>query len=98
MLFIARFEDDPEAARIRDEQTGNHYAFLAEHSEQILVAGALREKAGGPSVGALWIMDVPDRAAAEAIIDDDPFWINGLRRSRSLLLWSRAVPDHPVTI
>jgi uncharacterized protein YciI len=98
MLFIARFEDDPAAMHVRDEQTENHYAFLAEHSDQIIVAGALREDAAGTPIGALWIINAPDRATAEAIVDDDPFWINGLRRSRSLLHWSRAVPDHPVTL
>lgn len=98
MLFIARFEDDPEATHVREAQTANHLAFLAEHADRILVAGALREEPEGAPIGALWIIEAPDRAAAEATIEDDPFWINGLRRSRSLLHWSRAVPDHPVSI
>lgn len=98
MLFIARFEDDPEAAHVRKRETENHLAFLAEHADRILVAGALREEPGDTPMGALWIIEAPDRGAAEAVIDEDPFWINGLRRSRSLLHWSRAVPDHPVTI
>ena len=97
MLFIARFEDYPAAIHVREQQTENHYAFLAAHSDRILIAGALREDPEGTPVGALWIIEAPDRAAAEALIDDDPFWINGLRRSRLLLHWSRAVPDHPVT-
>jgi uncharacterized protein YciI len=98
MLFIARFEDDPEATHVREAQTQNHLAFLAEHADRILVAGALREEPEGTPIGALWIIEAPSRGDAEALIDRDPFWSNGLRRGRSLLHWSRAVPDHPVTI
>jgi len=98
MLFVARFEDDPDALRIREAQTDNHMAFLAEHADQIVVAGPLREEPEAAPIGAMWIVEAPDREAAEALLDEDPFWIHGLRRSRSVLQWSRVVPDHPVTI
>jgi hypothetical protein len=98
MYFIARFEDNPDSLHIRDAQYANHLAFLAEHSEHILAAGPLREDKDGPPVGALWLVEAPDLAAVITMLDDDPFWIHGLRAGRSVLQWTKTVPDHPVTI
>ena len=98
MLFIARFEDDPDALHVREEHTDAHMAYLGEHSDQIIAAGPLREEPDAAPVGALWFIEASDRAAVEALLDQDPFWINGLRKSRSILQWHRAVPDQPVSI
>lgn len=98
MLFIARFEDNPDALDVRREQTENHMAFLARHSESVLAAGPLREAPDGPPVGALWLVEAPSHAAAMAMLDEDPFWIHGLRSGRSVLHWTKTVPDHTVTI
>jgi uncharacterized protein len=98
MLFIARFEDDPEALHVRETQTENHMAFLAANADHIIAAGPLRDDPDAPPVGAVWIVEADDHATAMAILDQDPFWIHGLRAARSLLQWTRSVPDHPVTI
>lgn len=37
------------------------------------------------------------RARAVALIENDPYWVPGLRRYR-LLTWGNAFPDRPVTL
>jgi hypothetical protein len=98
MLFIASFEDDPDALQVRDAHNDGHMAFLAKHADQIVAAGPLRNEPDGAPVGALWFIEAPNRRTVEALIDEDPFWINGLRKSRSIMQWHRVVPDRPVSI
>ncbi len=98
MLFIASFEDDPAALQVRNAHAQSHMAFLEAHTDQIVAAGPLRVEPDGAPVGAMWIVEAPDRDTVEALIVKDPFWVNGLRKSRSILQWRRVVPDQPVSI
>jgi uncharacterized protein YciI len=98
MLYVILFEDDPTRMAVREEHMQAHIDFLDKNSERILVAGSLREGAGARPEGGLWIVDVADRAAADAIYRDDPFWVNGLRRSVTVKYWSKAFPDRKTKI
>lgn len=98
MLFVAQYRDDPGKLHVRETYTDDHMAYLRANSDRIIAAGPLREDLGDPPVGAMWIVAATDRASAEALLDQDPFWVHGLRHSRSILHWYRASPDDPVTI
>ena len=69
-----------------------HLAYLAENSKTIRAAGPLRNDVDGPPVGAVWIIDGTDRAEAEALYENDPFWLNGFRESVELHHWSKGFP------
>jgi uncharacterized protein YciI len=62
------------------------------------MAGALRPDTGGPATGGLWLIEAANRAEAERICTEDPFYTAGLRKSFRLEAWSRGFPDEPVTI
>lgn len=98
MLFIAHYVDDPDKLHVRDKYTDDHMEYLMANTDHIVAAGPLRKDLGAPPVGAVWIVEADDVTSAEAVLDRDPFWIHGLRRSRSILHWYRAAPDYPVTI
>ena len=81
MLFIARFTDNPGIAERRAELLDDHFAWLDEHSDKVLLAGSLRTKVGGDSVGGLWVIEADSMEAAEQVYQTDPFFANGLRAS-----------------
>ncbi len=46
----------------------------------------------------MWIIDAEDRAQAEAIYTNDPFWVNGLRARVELHHWSKGFPAGEVRL
>jgi hypothetical protein len=98
MLYVIIFEDDSSKLDVREKQMQAHIEWLDRNKDKVLVAGSLREAAGATPSGGLWIVDVPDRAAADAIYRDDPFWTEGLRKSVVVKYWSKAFPDRKVKV
>jgi uncharacterized protein YciI len=94
MLFIVQFEDvyanEPERLPDRAAHMAAHLAFLAEHGDRIVAAGALRPSADGVPTGGIWIVDAGSKAAVEALCKDDPFWKARLRKSVRVSLWAKA--------
>ncbi len=98
-LFAAIFEDDLDAApRVRDVAEDDHVAYLERHCDAVLVAGALRSAPDAEVTGGLWIIDAVTRDAARRICEEDPFFVQGLRKSYRLESWSKGFPRHPVTL
>jgi uncharacterized protein YciI len=91
MRFIVLFEDDPAKADIRPRLMPQHQAFLAANRKAVLEAGPLSE-AGAPA-GGLWLVEAEDAAAVQRLIEADPFWPTGLRRSVRVLQWTRVFAD-----
>ncbi len=87
MLFAVLFEDDPARADQRERHMQAHLAFLAAHRGAIRAAGPLVDAADGAPAGGLWLVTADDGDAARALVEADPFWPTGLRRSVRVLEW-----------
>ena len=98
MRFLAMFEDIADGSAIRAVHTEAHQAFLRQHKGKLRLAGAVQEIVGGPAVGGVWVFDVETRDEADAIVRQDPFFINGLRASYKLLAWGTAPGFEDVTL
>jgi uncharacterized protein YciI len=72
MPYVVQTTPDPAKAHLREQHMKAHGAFLAEQKGIILAAGAMLEESGA-NTGGLMLLDVPDRAAAEQFIANDPF-------------------------
>jgi len=82
MLFIVYGEDkESGAAEIRQARTPEHLAYLDRHKHAIVLAGALLTDDAGQRVGSVSVINVKDRAAAEAFVFDEPFNRAGLYKS-----------------
>ena len=94
MLFVVQFEDvyagQPERLPERQQHMPAHLAFLAQHPDQVVAAGALRSSQEGTPLGGIWIVNAPDQAAVETLYQADPFWTAGLRRSVHVNHWAKA--------
>jgi hypothetical protein len=92
MRYVAIFEDAPEMLLIRQARSEQHFAYLKEHRNEILIAGGLREEPGGVFVGGMWIFEVESRERAVSLIENDPYFESAYRTYR-LLVWGKALPE-----
>ncbi len=97
MRFVVIFEDVQEMVAVRETLEPDHLAYLETHRTEILMAGGLRNEHGGAYVGGLWVFDVPNKARALELIENDPFYLAYPREYR-LLAWGKALPQHMVTL
>lgn len=91
MLFAVLFEDDPARADARTRHMPGHLAFLESHADSVRAAGPLTED--GDAAGGLWLVEAPDPAAVQRLVEADPFWPTGLRRSVRILAWRQVFAD-----
>jgi uncharacterized protein YciI len=70
-LFVGL--DGPDGAAQRDVHRAAHEAYLEEHGDQIMVRGLLLDADGEKSIGSVFMFDVPDPAAGQSLLDDEPF-------------------------
>jgi len=92
MRYVAIFEDAAEMLLIRQARSEQHFAYLKEHRNEILIAGGLREEPGGVFVGGMWIFEVESRERAVSLIENDPYFESAYRTYR-LLVWGKALPE-----
>ena len=83
MLFALINTDRPGALELRMATRPAHLAFMAEQAAKIVSAGALLDAEGRPA-GTLALLELPDRAAAEAFAAADPYAKAGLFESSVL--------------
>ena len=98
MLFILRFSNNPDRVGLLSKFYPAHLEWLQEHESVVLVPGALRTEPDTVPVGGLWIVRAESKSEVESLFRTDPFWVNGLRQSYEILLWSKAFPDKTVPV
>ena len=98
MLFIVQFEDEPDVAEIRQKLLADHFAFLDNKKDKVLVAGSVREIPSDRPLGGLWIIEAESEAEVRDLFKDDPFWVNGLRASVRINRWAKAFPDRKTLV
>lgn len=78
MLFLIHCTDGPGRAAIRAAQYDAHRAYLRDSSVDIKLAGPQVSDDGEARIGSVFVVDVADRAEAEAFAAGDPFAKAGL--------------------
>lgn len=91
MRFAVIFKDNPDMGDKRQAHMAEHLAFLETHANQVLAAGPLLEK--GAATGGLWLVEAPDAQAVRGLVESDPFWPTGLRKSVRILAWRQVFAD-----
>ena len=94
MLFIVLATDKPGAAQIRADNRPAHIEYLESFGEAIVAGGATLSDDGESMTGSFLLIDVADRAAADAFAAGDPFAEAGLFESVEVRRW-RKVFFHP---
>jgi uncharacterized protein len=81
VLYAFMLVDRPDAAALRQRVRPEHKDYLAQVAERIAFAGPLLDDDGQTMTGSLLVIDFPDRAAALAWLEHEPFTRAGLYRT-----------------
>lgn len=90
MLFIVIGKDKGAGALRREERPG-HLRFVSERQHLLQYAGPLIES--GQMVGSLFIFDVPDRAALDAYLAEDPYFTRPIFETVDIYESRQMVPE-----
>ena len=89
MPFALIARDRPGALAIRQQTRAAHLAYV-EQTGVVAFGGPLLDE-DGQMCGSLLILELPDRAAAEAWAEGDPYAQAGLFESVELTAWKRVI-------
>jgi uncharacterized protein YciI len=72
MLYIIYQEDGPDGVAARARAKQSHLEYLDKHQNILVLGGALLADGSDARIGSVLIINVPDRAAAEAFSANEP--------------------------
>lgn len=91
MHFVVIARDEPTGSA-RPRHRADHLDFVAERQGDIVYAGPLIED--GRMIGSLFVFDLPDRAALDAYMADDPYFTAPIFESVQVFESRWMVPEH----
>ncbi len=89
MPFLIDATDKPDGAELRAKVRPEHMVFLEASLPKLLAAGAKLSDDGQTAFGSAYIVDVEERAEAEAFIRSDPFSKAGLFGNVTISRWRK---------
>lgn len=89
MNYVVLFEDNPDRADVRAKLMPDHLAFLESNAASVQAAGPLKDATTGAAAGGLWVVTAESDSAVRSLVEADPFWPTGLRRSVRVLKWTQ---------
>jgi uncharacterized protein len=92
MLFAIFCVDKPDQGEARAANRPAHLEYLGGFKDKMFAAGPTQTDDGQAMNGSLLIMDLPDRAAAEAFAAGDPYRKAGIFESVVIRRWKKTQP------
>ena len=92
MLFAFFCTDKPGQLAVRQQNRPTHLAYLESYGDQIKGAGPTFADDGTTMNGSLIILDLADRAEADAFVAGDPYGKAGLFESVVVRPWKKVLP------
>jgi len=89
MTYAVLFEDDERFSDKRTEHMNEHLSFLEKNAASILSAGPLNNSDDGTPAGGLWLVDAQSAQNVQSLVEADPFWPTGLRKSVTICEWKQ---------
>lgn len=96
MAYAIRAVFDPAKTALRAQNRPDHIAYIEANLDRIVAAGPLDHDDGAP-YGGLTVVEVPDRAAAEAFAMSDPYYRCGIVTALAIYPWRVAYLDGKAT-
>ena len=80
-VWLVVCQDIAESGDLRRRHLDQHLAYIESVMDRVAVAGPLSSSAGGRLSGSCFIYRADDRAAAEALLHNDPYYRAGIYES-----------------
>jgi uncharacterized protein YciI len=87
MQFVIHCHDRPDGGALRASRREAHLAWLNEHKDITVARGPLLDDDGAKTIGSLLILDVADKAQAEAFWAGEPFNRAGVYEWTTIERW-----------
>lgn len=87
MLYAVLLEDEPKNADARPKHLKDHVAYLDSILGKLRSAGPLTDPKTGGAAGGLWTVEAESAEDVMKLIEADPFYKAGLRKSVRILQW-----------
>lgn len=81
MIYLFVLLDKPDSLPLREALRPAHREYIAAIADKIAFAGPLVAEDGDTRTGSLLAIDFPDKAAASAWLQEEPFTQGGLYQS-----------------
>ena len=81
MLWAIYSIDKPDSAPLREKAVQDHIQYFTDNQNVIFVSGPQQDDDATANIGSLFIIKVPDRAAAEAFLENEPLYKAGVFES-----------------
>lgn len=92
-IFVFTCHDKPGNAELRQRIRPVHMEYMIAVLDITVFGGPLRNDADTQSHGSVFALKLPDRAAAQAFIEDEPYNKAGLFESVSIERWRQMAPE-----
>jgi len=93
VLYVVLLEDEPSKADMRPKHQAEHVAYVEKLLGKLRSAGPLTDpKTNGPA-GGIWIVEAGSPGEVQAMLEADPFYKAGLRKSIRILAWKQVFAD-----
>ncbi len=89
MPYVIRTRDKRDSAALRAETRAAHLAWLEQYTPRILAAGGFLDDEGNPDGGGMIVLDTEDRAEAERLVAEDPYFKAGLFEDIEVRRWRK---------
>jgi len=93
MMFAVVFEDNEEKTGLRALHMNEHLAFLDKNADVVRMAGPIKDAITGAEAGGMWLVKMANVDAVQQLIEADPFWPTGLRKTVRILEWNHVFSE-----
>ncbi|MGI9389169.1 MAG: YciI family protein [Boseongicola sp.] len=91
MLFSILIFDEPGTGALRDEFRQRHLDYLKSFDDQTLFAGPFTADDESADLGSLRLIELPNLAAAEKHIADEPYVTGGVQKRWLINRWKPSI-------
>jgi len=92
MMFLFICTDKPNSNALRLATRAEHLKYIDAHRAKFVIGGPTLTEDGQSMTGSVFVMELPDRAAAEAFAAGDPYGKAGLFESVIIRPFRKALP------
>ncbi|MEM7003563.1 MAG: YciI family protein [Pseudomonadota bacterium] len=90
MLYVLICEDKPDSEPLRKATRDAHLAYLQDYD--VRLAGPMLSDDGEHMIGSVLMVEVADRAGAEAFAASDPYNLAGLFANVTIRAFRQVIP------